>query len=339
MAFDQFGAFVARSFSQLIAKRPRDCVFSMAARGDDAGLQEEIRPYGFVDANEELGHGIRMLHLASYYGHDNVVRLLVRRGATDSRAGAHPYRFWTALHFAVFSGSPECLRALKPTFEKLQRRDTYNISCIHIASHFGRVAIIDEMLAMAPNDHSRMKMLNEEGHVKGDDKFGNTPLDEACAGKQWACMKHLLSLGATYLHTDKVKLDLLEASEASDQASPTATAEGDEKDCHVDSAKRLKVDRSEPDDQLCLAARRPAHANAGTVTPPEEEDGEDARPHCDAADPSGSVWQQRFEDLAKLAIASGIDRDRVRLLFFPRPAAHSTLSTPQVDLIRSSRLV
>lgn len=284
MALDQFRAFLERSFSQLMAKRPQDCVFSMVARGEEETLNEEIRPYGFVDVNEELAHGIRMLHLACYHGHDSVVRLLLRRGATDSRAGAHPYRFWTALHFAVCAGSLECVRALKPTFEKMQRRDTFNITCIHIASHHGHVALIDEMLQLAPNEHARYKMLNEEGHVRGDDAFGSTPLDEACAGGQWDCVRYLISRGATYMHTDRVSRNLVEASPLGD---PT------ENDKQLASTKRARLDSS---------ADSPS---------PEGSRKQDDRRQAQQHEDSPSLWQRRFEDLAKLAIASGVDQDQV----------------------------
>ncbi|KAJ8602503.1 hypothetical protein CTAYLR_001257 [Chrysophaeum taylorii] len=347
MALSQFSAFISTNFSQLIEKRPRDCVFAMAARGDEASLNEEIRPYGFVDANEELVHGLRMLHIASYYGHDGVVRLLIRRGATDSRAAAYPYRFWTALHFAVHAGSLYCVQGLKPTWDKLQRRDTYNLTCIHIASHGGHVDVIDEMVRLAPNEHSKLKMLNEEGHVASDDSFGQTPLDEACQGRQWACMKHLLKLGATYIHTQRLNKDLVEAGPSGDpqtndarqqtqhqqkQQQPSQQQKQEQQQQQLASSSFKRQRREEPPSAMMHFTKNEAlipHSDDDDDDEEEEEEEADneqyaKRPNDDDDDDDASnnkvrekprsTWHKKFEELAQLAIAAGVNEDQVDLI-------------------------
>lgn len=298
---DHFASFLSSSMSSLVAQRPRDCVFGMAARGDHEALGEELRPHGFVDANEELTQGLRMLHLACYFGQERVVRLLLKRGATDSRAGAHPYRFWTALHFACHSGNVACLRALKPTWDRLQRRDTYNVACIHIACYAGHTEIIDEMLELAPNDHAKSKLLNEEGHVTAGDSFGHTPLDEACSGRQWATMKLLLARGATYLHTKRLAHDLVKAE------APAKTLD----EPPEPEAKRPKVmthfGSPTTDDAKAPSCDKDSNPPSSSLTSAAQDER-----HSATDDPL--VWHRKFEELAKLAIASGVNRDQVDLI-------------------------
>lgn len=286
----------------------------MAARGDEDGLNEEIVPYGFVNANEELAHGIRMLHIAAYYGHEGVVKLLVRRGATDSRAGAHPYRFWTVLHFAVASGNLECLRALKPTFEKLQRRDTVNMSCIHIASHNGHNKVIQEMIDLAPSRHAALKMLNEEGRNAGGDSFGDSPLDEACSGKQWGTMKFLVAKGATFVHSDRLGKQLLAAAPQSDQA------EGDPK--QKATAAKMTREVTDDDEESAPPTKRTRPSDEG-VRDRDDDDDENVLQKDTSRKTTESTtsnpligWEKKFERLASIAIASGVDRNKIDLIRF-----------------------
>ena len=185
---------------------PKSDVFFACQRGDLATVEVLLK--NGVDPNHSIGK-LRLLHVAAYYGHAAIVSFLRNEfKLPETRAHAN-LRWWTPTHMAAVKGYSDCLRALRPGWQDLTRRDASNRTACHLAAYGGHINVLEEMLVAAPDPRSRLELLNAEGSVAPGDSFGNTPLDEATAGQHWTTVKFLLANGATLLHTDRCMNDLL----------------------------------------------------------------------------------------------------------------------------------
>jgi len=216
-------AYMTHQVEAMIRPRPRDCIFAACARGDKDELTEQLRPMGYVETDEELAHGLRLLHVAAYFGRAAIVEMLRARNAADTRAAAG-LRWWTACHIAAARGHADCLRALHPSWDECQRRDSYNRSPVHLAAAGGHVKCLEELLKRAPDERSRAKALNAEGHVTKLDEFGHTPLDEACEGRHWDCVRFLVARGATLVHTERCLNEAVAEARSNAAAASTSSS-------------------------------------------------------------------------------------------------------------------
>lgn len=82
-------------------------LFDLARDGDAAALTRYLDAGTPATATNEAGDSLVML--ASYYGHTELVELLLARGADANQPN---YKGQTPLAGAVFKGKPEIVRAL-----------------------------------------------------------------------------------------------------------------------------------------------------------------------------------------------------------------------------------
>ena len=82
-------------------------LFDLARDGDTAALAQYLDAGTPATATNEAGDSLVML--ASYYGHTELVELLLARGADANQPN---YKGQTPLAGAVFKGKPEIVRAL-----------------------------------------------------------------------------------------------------------------------------------------------------------------------------------------------------------------------------------
>uniref|UniRef100_A0A7S3JYA8 Uncharacterized protein n=1 Tax=Aureoumbra lagunensis TaxID=44058 RepID=A0A7S3JYA8_9STRA len=334
---------IEQGIESLLRTRPDNCIFVACWRGDlekvRYGLkmepnQKEINP-NEIELSKESG--LTLLHVASYFGHESIVSMLLERGAREARAGVL-LKWWTCLHMACIRGHANVVRILNSSWSVIQRRDVYNRTPLHLAAFVGNMEALFIMLRKAPDNLARCQLLDSQGYVAKDDYFGDTPLDEACSGKQWKTVRFLLQQGATLLHTDRCMNDLVangtvvlgadllktvnaDAINSDNEhsyighmidttlSSSSIVSSGSDVPGTIDRGvkfRRLYQNDMPTSTSTTRITVPPPPSNALAAT--ESNDFDSSRRSSENADDD---WQTKFENLAKLAINSGIDSRKV----------------------------
>jgi ankyrin repeat protein len=119
--------------------------------------------------------GWTALHVASEYGHTDVVSLLLSAGA-DARATDNVQ--WTPAHSAAFRKQLNVLKILLPCIDVSDPTDT-GFTVLHFAAYYG--------------DFEAVRLLVEFGaDIWAQNKYGRTPLDLAAHSANWDGVRILL---------------------------------------------------------------------------------------------------------------------------------------------------
>ncbi|XP_076751287.1 ankyrin repeat domain-containing protein 16 [Xylocopa sonorina] len=211
-----------------------DTALHVAARGGHLNIVRYLceafeKPDFRVDvANKDMK---RPLHEAAQFAHSDVVKYLIKKGATvDSlkradwtplmlactktgneafeciaallEAKANPFLRnkdgWTPLHIVCRSGDENAFDLLvNQSAKSIQDRSNNGRSVMHIAAFHGHEGLIDRLVALDPN------LLNAR------DSSESTPLHEAIKGRHLYAVRRLVDLGADVGATDSVGQTIL----------------------------------------------------------------------------------------------------------------------------------
>jgi ankyrin repeat protein/L-ascorbate metabolism protein UlaG (beta-lactamase superfamily) len=152
-----------------------------AEAGDLAGVQKllDAEP-ALIQAADDKGR--TPLHLAAFNGRDDVVALLIRKGAEVDRRETH-YDL-TPLHMAAWKGHAGAARLLLEAGADLNARERDNETPLYYAATADSIETIDLFLARGAD-------LNDT-----QSKVGNTPLSLAVERGQNGTALHLIDRGA-----------------------------------------------------------------------------------------------------------------------------------------------
>ena len=107
--------------------------------------------------------GETALHPAAAYGHTDVVRLLLARGAKLEAAGDQGQR---AIHLAAAYAKTDTVLALVQAGANINAPDARGVTALHFATAFGHAAVARALLDSGANRNAR-------------DEIDATPLDRA----------------------------------------------------------------------------------------------------------------------------------------------------------------
>ncbi len=146
----------------LVASGALRSAHEAAALGDLAAVKRLIAADPKVLARAGAD-GAFPLHLAAHFGHDRIVRELVRLGAdVDARCG--PFFSNMALHAAAAGRAPSCVRTLLELGATVDARDAGGHTPLHIAAATGDQAILRLLLDAGAGPHAR----NQAGKTPRD---------------------------------------------------------------------------------------------------------------------------------------------------------------------------
>jgi ankyrin repeat protein len=127
---------------------------------------------GLVDVRAKNNWGWTPLHLASYWNHPEIAKLLIELGV-DVNSENNDGR--TPLHLAAGHNHPEIAKLLLDRGADLEAKDEVGWTPLHQASHW--------------NSIETAKLLLERGaDLEAKDKWGQTPLDRARFDKMQALL-------------------------------------------------------------------------------------------------------------------------------------------------------
>ena len=143
--------------SQPTAKAPDISIWEAAATGNIEAVKQHLAAGTDVNARHKSG-GLTPLHFAAYYGHEEIVELLITKGA-NVNAKANDGR--TPIDWAITQDNTETADLLRKHGAKSGAEDS-----IHIAARTG--------------NHEAVKQHLVDGtDVNAKDNNGETPLDRA----------------------------------------------------------------------------------------------------------------------------------------------------------------
>jgi ankyrin repeat protein len=153
----------------------------------ESNLPEVLRLLSLgADVNAKDQSGITPLHLASYYGHVQVVNELLEHGA-DIEAKSNDG--FTALLKASWGGHVHVVKELMDNGADIVAKDSNGWTPLHIAAIQGHLAVVNEMLSRGAD-------------IEAQDNSGFTPLHLAGWKGLVASAQALLSGGADMLAAD-----------------------------------------------------------------------------------------------------------------------------------------
>lgn len=107
-------------------------------------------------------NGVSPLHWASLHDHNDVVKLLVNRGADPNRRAGNPSA--SALHWAARAGAVDSMKTMRNAGGNPKLPDGQGYNCLHLAVHGNQPKMTLHLLADAGMD------------VDAEDPMGRTPL-------------------------------------------------------------------------------------------------------------------------------------------------------------------
>ena len=103
-----------------------------------------------MNARAELG--LTALHVAAQYGRLDMVRYLVKKGASFSARDNHG---GTALHYAA-EGHLDVVRYLVENGADVHARDTiFGSTALHVAAFYGHLAVVKYLVGQGADAHAR----------------------------------------------------------------------------------------------------------------------------------------------------------------------------------------
>jgi uncharacterized protein len=166
----------ASMLSEILSFHPVLSLHEAAATGNTERtknlLEEHLLP---VDAFSE--DGFTALGLACFFGHSEIVHLLLQKGANINLASANAVRV-TPLHSAVAAQQPEITEILLQHGAEVEAQQPQGFTPLHQAAHAGHLQLVELLLRYGASCNT----ISKDGH---------TPLDMA-QEKGWADVAAIL---------------------------------------------------------------------------------------------------------------------------------------------------
>ena len=135
----------------IAARRDYLTVFEAAALGSTAALERNLRDAPAA-ATAHAADGFTPLHLACFFGHADVARLLLTAGA-DCNAVATNGSLLRPLHSAATQGSAEICRILLNAGADPNALQQSNFTALHAAALRGNIALAELLLERGADPH------------------------------------------------------------------------------------------------------------------------------------------------------------------------------------------
>ncbi|MFN7038500.1 MAG: ankyrin repeat domain-containing protein [Alphaproteobacteria bacterium] len=197
--------------------------FVSAARDSQEEKVKSLLKEGVdVNSTDRLGH--TGLHLASYQGHLNIVKILLENNA-DLEAGAVKSQYERPIHYAAKNDQTEILEILLEKGAKLNATDINGATPLHLAARQGKINSVRFLIKQPgveidkQNDrewytalhmasyygHDKVveELINNEADIEREDSTGATPLYLAVIENKLDAARTLLESGANPLPTNK----------------------------------------------------------------------------------------------------------------------------------------
>ena len=151
----------------LLARTPELTLFEAAAVGDATRVHELLMlEAGFVDLWSP--DGFTALHLAAFFGHEDVVAELLRRGADVAAVARNPLRV-QALHSAAAGGHIAVARLLLDGGADPNARQEGGFTPIHAAAQAGDEELFDLLVAHGADQEAA----TDDGRTVADFRSGS----------------------------------------------------------------------------------------------------------------------------------------------------------------------
>jgi cytohesin len=171
-------------------KAPDISIWEAAATGNIEAVKQHLAAGTDVNARHKSG-GLTPLHFAAYYGHEEIVELLITKGAN---VNAKEEKGWTPLHFAAYYGHEEIVELLitkganvnakandgrTPIDWAITQDNTETADLLR--KHGAKSGAEDSIhIAARTGNHEAVKQHLVDGtDVNAKDNNGETPLDRA----------------------------------------------------------------------------------------------------------------------------------------------------------------
>lgn len=160
-------------------------------QGDIDTLHQVLENQNFNSVVDiDLGEGFTPLHLAAGGGHENVVRLLLMRGAMLDSRNAYG---WTPLMQAASSGHSHIAALLLQNKANLNTKNKLGASALTLASLGGHLSVVRLLVDYPGID---LNVVEIDGQAI-------TPLMAAALNGYKSVMKLLIDRGADHFHVEK----------------------------------------------------------------------------------------------------------------------------------------
>lgn len=205
----------------LLGHDGRSCLHMASGNGGRANLVKLLLEHGARDVvNHANIEGDRPLHLASYYGKEDIVRLLLAAGADlDVLDGEG----WSSLHRAAYQGRSDTVRLLLERGAIVETRSEDGYTPLFSSSYFGHLAVVRMLIHAGANPNnpfyetwSPLYAASQQGHcevvkellvagkanVNKPHVYAQTALQAASEGGNLGTVLELLSAGADVYKCD-----------------------------------------------------------------------------------------------------------------------------------------